>query len=58
VAVHNATTTEVTIAAIDGGFDVVVPGGTLLVFRAPEQPGSSPFESRHSASFTGVLVVR
>jgi putative copper resistance protein D len=58
VTVHNATTTEVTITAIDGSFDVVVPGGTLMAFPAPEEPGSYPFESRHSASFTGVLVVR
>ncbi|TQN43938.1 putative copper resistance protein D [Blastococcus colisei] len=58
VTVHNATGTEVTITAVDGSFDVVVPGGTLMTFPAPDEPGSYPFESRHSASFTGVLVVR
>ena len=57
VTVHNATRTEVTITARDGSFDVVVPGGTLLTFRAPVEPGPYPFQSRHSASFTGVLVV-
>ncbi|WP_324276689.1 hypothetical protein [Blastococcus brunescens] len=58
VTVHNPTRTEVTITAVDGSFDVVVPSGTLMTFRAPDEPGSYPFESRHSASFTGVLVVR
>ncbi len=57
VTVHNATRTEVTITALDGSFDVVVPGGTLMTFPAPDAPGSHPFESRHSDSFTGVLVV-
>ena len=58
VTVHNGTTTEVTITAADGSFDVVVPGVTMLTFRAPEQPGSYRFSSRHSPSFTDVLVVR
>ena len=57
VTVHNPTPTEVTITALDGSFDVDVPGGTLMTFRAPDVPGSYPFESRHSGSFTGILVV-
>jgi putative copper resistance protein D len=58
VTVHNGTATEVTITASDGSFDVVVPARTLMTFAAPEEPGSYPFASRHSASFTGILVVR
>lgn len=58
VTVHNATATEVTITAQDGSFDVVVPGHALMTFPAPDQPGSYRFTSRHSSSFTGVLVVR
>jgi putative copper export protein len=57
VSVHNATTTEVTITASDGTFDVVVPGRTLTTFAAPSEPGSYPFSSRHAQAFTGVLVV-
>ncbi|GAA3181383.1 hypothetical protein GCM10010531_39470 [Blastococcus jejuensis] len=58
VTVHNATATEVTITAQDGSFDVVVPGHALMTFPAPDQPGAYRFTSRHSSSFTGVLVVR
>jgi hypothetical protein len=58
VTVHNATGTEVTITAADGSFDVVVPGHALMTFPAPDQPGSYPFVSRHSAAFADVLVVR
>jgi putative copper export protein len=58
VTVHNPTSTEVTITAADGTFDVVVPGRTLTSFVAPDQPGPHPFASRHSPAFTGVLVVR
>jgi hypothetical protein len=56
--VHNSTTTEVSITADDGSFDVVVPGRSLLTFAAPAQPGTYPFSSRHSESFGDVLVVR
>ncbi len=58
VTVHNATTTEVTLTADDGSFDVVVPGRSLLTFAAPARPGTHPFTSRHSGSFADVLVVR
>lgn len=58
VTVHNSTTTEVSITADDGSFDVVVPGRSLLTFAAPAQPGTYPFSSRHSESFGDVLVVR
>ena len=58
VTVHNSTTTEVTITADDGSFDVVVPGRSLLTFPAPAQPGAHPFTSRHSGAFADVLVVR
>jgi putative copper resistance protein D len=58
VTVHNATTTEVTITAADGTFDVVIPGRTLMTFAAPDERGSFPFFSHHSRTFTGVLVVR
>jgi putative copper resistance protein D len=57
VTVHNSTTTEVTITADDGSFDVVVPGRTLTTFVAPDEPGEYAFSSRHSASFADVLVV-
>ncbi|MGY1813557.1 CopD family protein [Blastococcus sp. SYSU D00820] len=57
VVVHNPTGTEVTVTAVDGAFDAVVPAGSLTTFRAPEEPGSYPFASRHSPRFTGVLVV-
>jgi putative copper export protein len=58
VTVHNSTTTEVTITAADGSFDVVVPGHTLITFEAPAAPGTYPFHSRHSSSFSDVLTVR
>ena len=58
ITVHNATTTEVTITASDGSFDVVVPGRALITFPAPDEPGSYPFVSRHASSFADVLVVR
>ncbi|MBM7804251.1 putative copper resistance protein D [Geodermatophilus bullaregiensis] len=58
VTVHNAGTTEVTVTAADGSFDVVVPGRALLTFPAPERPGEYAFTSRHSAAFADVLVVR
>jgi putative copper resistance protein D len=58
VTVHNRSTTEVTITAPDGRFDVVVPGRTLVTFEAPGEPGTYPFSSRHSSAFTGSLVVR
>jgi putative copper resistance protein D len=57
VTVHNSTTTEVTITAEDGTFDLVVPGRTLTTFTAPKEAGEYAFSSRHSASFTDVLVV-
>ncbi|MEX5721313.1 copper resistance D family protein [Geodermatophilus maliterrae] len=57
VTVHNASTTEVTMTAVDGSFDVVVPGRALLTFPAPERPGEHAFTSRHSAAFADVLVV-
>jgi putative copper export protein len=58
VTVHNATGTEVTLTAADGSFDVVVPPYALITFMAPDQPGEYPFTSRHSSSFSDVLVVR
>ena len=58
VTVHNSTTTEVTVTAADGSFDVVVPGRSLLTFAAPFQQGAYPFSSRHSGAFADVLVVR
>lgn len=57
VTVHNETTTEVTITAEDGSFDLVVPGGALTTFVAPEEAGEYAFVSRHSASYADVLVV-
>jgi putative copper resistance protein D len=58
VTVHNASGTEVTITAADGSFDVVVPPFALITFVAPDRPGDYPFSSRHSSSFSDVLVVR
>ncbi|WP_222194945.1 CopD family protein [Modestobacter italicus] len=58
VTVHNGTDQRVTITADDGSFDVEVPGRTLLTFLAPEQPGEYRFTSRHSATYTDVLVVQ
>jgi putative copper resistance protein D len=57
VTVHNSTATEMSITAVDGSFDVVVPPHALMTFPAPDEPGSYPFTSRHSASFADVLVV-
>ena len=57
VTVYNGSTTQVTLTADDGSFDVVVPGRTLTTFLAPSEPGSHPFTSRHSAAFADVLVV-
>lgn len=57
VTVHNGTDQEVTITADDGSFDVEVPGRTLLTFLAPDEPGEYAFASRHSATYTDVLVV-
>ncbi|OMQ15933.1 hypothetical protein A7K94_0206030, partial [Modestobacter sp. VKM Ac-2676] len=57
VTVHNGTDQAVTITAVDGAFDVEVPGRTLLTFPAPDQPGRYRFASEHSAAFTDVLVV-
>nr|WP_275585477.1 CopD family protein [Blastococcus saxobsidens] len=58
VSVFNGTDQDVTLTAEDGAFDVAVPGGSLLTFQAPEQPGEYRFASRHDAGFTDVLVVR
>ncbi len=58
VTVHNRSTTEVTLTAEDGSFDVVVPARTLITFEAPAGPGSYPFTSRHSSAFADVLEVR
>jgi putative copper resistance protein D len=58
VTVHNRSTSEVTLTASGGAFDVVVPASTLLTFEAPDEPGSYPFASRHSRAFGDVLVVR
>lgn len=57
VTVHNASGVSATITADDGSFDVDVPPGTLLTFPAPDQPGRYAFSSRHSATYTDVLVV-
>ena len=57
VTVYNETKTDVTITASDGSFDVEAPGLSLFAFEAPDEPGTYPFSSRHSPSFTGVLVV-
>lgn len=57
VTVYNETTTDVTITASDGSFDIEAPALSLFAFRAPDEPGTYPFSSRHSPSFTGVLVV-
>ncbi len=57
VTVYNETTTDVTISASDGSFDVRAPALSLFAFEAPDEPGTYPFSSRHSPSFTGVLVV-
>ncbi|WP_299950984.1 CopD family protein [uncultured Modestobacter sp.] len=57
VTVFNGTDQRVTITADDGSFDVEVPGHTLLTFLAPDQPGEYDFTSRHSATYTDVLVV-
>ena len=57
VTVHNSTDQPVTITADDGSFDVDVPGRTLLTFPAPDQPGQYRFTSRHSPTYTDVLVV-
>jgi putative copper resistance protein D len=58
VTVNNQSTTEVTITADDGSFDVVARGQTLLTFAAPDTPGGYRFTSRHSPEFMDVLVVR
>ncbi|MFC5381604.1 CopD family protein [Aquipuribacter nitratireducens] len=57
VTVYNQSTTEVTLTAADGSFDVVVPGRTLTTFTAPG-PGEHRFTSRHDPAFADVLVVR
>jgi hypothetical protein len=57
VTVYNESSTEVTITAVDGSFDVIVPGRTLLTFPAPEVAGTYPFSSRHSSAFDDTLVV-
>ena len=57
VTVYNETTTDVTITASDGSFDVQAPALSLFAFKAPDEPGTYPFSSRHSSSSTGVLVV-
>ncbi|WP_052090462.1 copper resistance D family protein [Modestobacter caceresii] len=57
VTVHNASGQPVTITADDASFDVDVAAGTLLTFAAPDQPGQYAFSSRHSATYTDVLVV-
>jgi putative copper resistance protein D len=57
VTVFNSGDTDVTLTADDGGFDVVVPGHTLLTFPAPTEPGEHPFGSRHDPAFRDVLVV-
>ncbi|MCA0145516.1 copper resistance D family protein [Blastococcus sp. LR1] len=58
VSVFNGTDQQVTITAEDGSFDVVVPGGSLLTFQAPADPGEYGFTSRHSPEFTDVLLVK
>ncbi len=57
VTVFNSSSTEVTLTAADGSFDVAVPGHTLLTFPAPAGPGEHPFASRHDPAFRDVLVV-
>ncbi|WP_409330433.1 CopD family protein [Trujillonella humicola] len=57
VTVHNPADADVTLTAEDGSFDARIPAGSLTSFRAPDEPGSYPFASRHAAGFTGVLVV-
>jgi putative copper export protein len=57
VSVFNGSGQQVTLTAADGSFDVTVPAGSLMTFRAPDQPGEHPFTSRHSASYADVLVV-
>ncbi|MGY1652453.1 copper resistance D family protein [Geodermatophilus sp. SYSU D01119] len=57
VTVFNSSSTEVTLTAADGSFDVVVPGHTLLTFPAPAGPGTYAFSSRHDPAFADVLVV-
>jgi putative copper resistance protein D len=57
VTVFNSSDTEVTLTAADGGFDVVVPGHTVLTFPAPAEPGEHPFTSRHDPAFRDVLRV-
>lgn len=57
VTVHNPTGADVTLTADDGSFDARIPAGSLTSFRAPEEPGSYPFTSRHAPGFSGVLVV-
>ena len=58
VSVFNGTGQDVTLTAEDGAFDVVVPGGSLLTFMAPTDPGEYRFASRHDAGFADVLIVR
>ncbi|RBY90164.1 hypothetical protein DQ244_11880 [Blastococcus sp. TBT05-19] len=58
VSVFNGTDQQVTLTAEDGSFDVVVPGGSLLTFEAPADPGDYAFTSRHDDTFTDVLTVR
>ncbi|RZU31721.1 copper resistance D family protein [Blastococcus saxobsidens] len=58
VTVFNGTGQDVTLTAEDGAFDVAVPGGSLLTFQAPAQPGEYRFASSHDAGFTDVLVVQ
>jgi putative copper resistance protein D len=55
--VFNRSDTEVTLTAADRGFDIVVPGHTVLTFPAPQEPGEHPFASRHDPAFRDVLVV-
>ena len=57
VTVFNGTDQDVTLSADDGSFDVAAPAGSLITFVAPTEPGEHRFSSRHSASYTDVLVV-
>ena len=59
VTVTNADSAPHTLTAKDkGGFDVEVPGGATVSFRAPDAPGEYGIICSFHPQMTGTLVVK
>ncbi|XAS65507.1 cupredoxin domain-containing protein [Micrococcaceae bacterium Sec5.8] len=59
VTVTNADSAPHTLTAKDkGGFDVEVPGGGTVVFKAPDAPGEYGIICSFHPQMTGTLVVK